>query len=215
LADCWRKVAADYEHIEKLENLECLRSAVCPALAALTGETTEAQMKTCPDCNGDGVIDQGTDDEQRCPTCGGLGIVPDNDDNDEEILNTSRGLRGRQAGGEENRPLLCGTLSGDKAVDPGMRQRRYITLFGFGAAAFRSYVLSLLFFLAVSPAEAEPQKPEQMGTPEQRAACRADVRRLCRSVPPEEGSMALYACLKVNREKLSRRCGAVIAGERR
>ena len=23
-------------------------------------------MKTCPDCNGDGVIEKGTDDEQRC-----------------------------------------------------------------------------------------------------------------------------------------------------
>ena len=50
----------------------------------------EAEMKTCPDCNGDGVVDQGTDDEQRCPTCGGLGVVPDNDDDREEVLNTSR-----------------------------------------------------------------------------------------------------------------------------
>ena len=40
-------------------------------------------MKTCPDCNGDGVVDKGTDDEQRCPTCGGSGFVPDNDDNDD------------------------------------------------------------------------------------------------------------------------------------
>ena len=46
-------------------------------------------MKTCPDCNGDGVVDKGTDDEQRCPTCGGSGFVPDNDDDNEEVLNTS------------------------------------------------------------------------------------------------------------------------------
>ena len=46
-------------------------------------------MKACPDCNGDGVIEKGTDDEQRCPTCGGLGVVPDNDDDHEEVLNTS------------------------------------------------------------------------------------------------------------------------------
>ena len=26
-------------------------------------------MKTCPDCNGEGVIEKGTDDEQQCPTC--------------------------------------------------------------------------------------------------------------------------------------------------
>jgi DnaJ-class molecular chaperone len=47
-------------------------------------------MKTCPDCNGDGVIEKGTDNEQQCPTCGGSGYVPDdNDDNYEEIIKTS------------------------------------------------------------------------------------------------------------------------------
>jgi DnaJ-class molecular chaperone len=47
-------------------------------------------MKTCPDCNGDGVIEKGTDDEQQCPTCGGSGYVPDDDDdNYEEIIKTS------------------------------------------------------------------------------------------------------------------------------
>ena len=25
-------------------------------------------MKTCPDCNGDGVVEKGTDDEQQCPS---------------------------------------------------------------------------------------------------------------------------------------------------
>jgi RecJ-like exonuclease len=47
-------------------------------------------MKTCPDCNGDGVIEKGTDDEEQCPRCGGSGIVPnDNDDkNNEEAIKT-------------------------------------------------------------------------------------------------------------------------------
>ena len=45
-------------------------------------------MKTCPDCNGDGVIEKGTDDEQQCPTCGGCGFVPDNDDGQEEVIKT-------------------------------------------------------------------------------------------------------------------------------
>jgi DnaJ-class molecular chaperone len=45
-------------------------------------------MKTCPDCNGDGVVDKGTDDEQQCSTCGGCGFVPDDDDQ-EGVLNTS------------------------------------------------------------------------------------------------------------------------------
>jgi RecJ-like exonuclease len=49
-------------------------------------------MKTCPDCNGDGVIEKGTDDEQQCPTCGGRGFVPDDDDGQEEVINT-QGIR--------------------------------------------------------------------------------------------------------------------------
>ena len=49
-------------------------------------------MKTCPDCNGDGAIEKGTDDEQQCPTCGGRGFVPDDDDGQEEVINT----QGRQ-----------------------------------------------------------------------------------------------------------------------
>ena len=46
-------------------------------------------MKTCPDCNGDRVVEKGADDEQRCPTCGGNGFVPDDDDGHEEIIKTS------------------------------------------------------------------------------------------------------------------------------
>ena len=51
----------------------------------------EADVKTCPDCNGDGVIEKGTDNEQQCPTCGGSGFVPD-DDNDEEVIRTASGM---------------------------------------------------------------------------------------------------------------------------
>jgi DnaJ-class molecular chaperone len=49
----------------------------------------EAHVKTCPECNGDGVIEKGTDDEQQCPTCGGSGFVPDKDDDDEEVTRTT------------------------------------------------------------------------------------------------------------------------------
>jgi len=42
-------------------------------------------VKTCPDCHGDGVIEEGTDDEQQCPRCGGSSFVPDDDDNKEVI----------------------------------------------------------------------------------------------------------------------------------
>jgi DnaJ-class molecular chaperone len=47
------------------------------------------KTKTCPDCNGDGVVDKDTVDERQCPTCGGLGFVRDDDD-DEEVIKTSR-----------------------------------------------------------------------------------------------------------------------------
>ena len=54
-------------------------------LARLRGR----HMKTCPDCNGDGVVDRDTDDERQCPTCGGLGFVPDDDDDHDDVINTS------------------------------------------------------------------------------------------------------------------------------
>ena len=47
------------------------------------------RVKTCPDCNGDGVVDKDADDERQCPTCGGLGFVP-NDGDHEEVIKTSR-----------------------------------------------------------------------------------------------------------------------------
>jgi hypothetical protein len=57
-------------------------------ITALRWFDREAHVKTCPDCNGDGVIEKGTDDEQQCPTCGGSGFVPDDDD-DEEVIRTA------------------------------------------------------------------------------------------------------------------------------
>jgi hypothetical protein len=45
-------------------------------------------QKTCPDCNGEGVIEKETDDERRCPTCGGSGFVPDDNDDNEEVIRT-------------------------------------------------------------------------------------------------------------------------------
>jgi len=47
------------------------------------------KTKTCTDCNGDGVIEKGTNDEQRCPTCGGSGFVPDEDEDDDEVTRTA------------------------------------------------------------------------------------------------------------------------------
>ena len=47
------------------------------------------KTKTCPDCNGDGVVDKGTDDEHQCPTCGGTGFVPDDNDDNDEVIKTA------------------------------------------------------------------------------------------------------------------------------
>jgi hypothetical protein len=44
--------------------------------------------KICPECNGEGIVDQGTEDERRCPTCNGSGIVPDDGQEPEEVWNT-------------------------------------------------------------------------------------------------------------------------------
>ncbi len=46
-------------------------------------------MKTCPECDGGGVIEKGTDEEQQCPTCGGSGFVPDDDNKNEEVIRTA------------------------------------------------------------------------------------------------------------------------------
>ena len=52
------------------------------------GPESDHMIKTCPDCNGDGVVDKDTDNERQCPTCGGLGFVPDDDDGHEEVIKT-------------------------------------------------------------------------------------------------------------------------------
>jgi uncharacterized Zn finger protein (UPF0148 family) len=52
------------------------------------GRGTTMTEKVCPECNGEGVVDQDTEDERRCPTCDGTGIVPDDGQGSEEVWNT-------------------------------------------------------------------------------------------------------------------------------
>jgi len=75
----------------------------------------------------------------------------------------------------------------------------------------RSAIFSIACILLASQAEAQ-NKPEDMGTPQQRAACSHDVGRYCKSVRPEEGPFAYLACLQKNREKLRPACLRVIEG---
>jgi hypothetical protein len=75
----------------------------------------------------------------------------------------------------------------------------------------RCAALSFVLFMLASQAEAQ-QKPEEMGTPEQRAACSHDVGRFCKKVKPEEGPFAYLNCLQTNRDKLRPACVRVIEG---
>jgi DnaJ-class molecular chaperone len=50
--------------------------------------STKMTEKICPECNREGVVDQGTEDEKRCPTCNGSGVVPDDGQGSDEVWNT-------------------------------------------------------------------------------------------------------------------------------
>ena len=76
----------------------------------------------------------------------------------------------------------------------------------------RCAIFLATLFLVASQALAQGQKPEEMGTPEQRAACGPDVGRYCKHVKPEEGPMAYLSCLQEHREKLRPACLKVISG---
>jgi hypothetical protein len=69
-----------------------------------------------------------------------------------------------------------------------------------------------LIVLLLAVCSAQAQKAEEMGTPEQRAACSHDVGRYCKTVKLEEGPFAYLACLQKNRDKLRPACLKVIEG---
>ena len=60
-------------------------------------------------------------------------------------------------------------------------------------------LLTSLFIGVASTAlgQANVPAPEEMGTPEQRAACGHDVGRFCKSVKPEDGPFGYLFCLCV------------------
>ena len=79
----------------------------------------------------------------------------------------------------------------------------------------KAFLAAAMVIVACSAAFAQesadlPKPSNEMGTPQQRAACRPDVRKFCRSVPENAGPFAFLACLQQHREKLSRGCRGVL-----
>ena len=68
---------------------------------------------------------------------------------------------------------------------------------------------SMSMALAQEKAEPTLQEQMQMGTPEERAACRSDVRKHCTKIDLSKGETHL-GCLKANREKISKPCQDVL-----
>ena len=81
-----------------------------------------------------------------------------------------------------------------------------------------SLPLALILAVAIAtPVAAQHRRSkaesnEEMGTPEQRAACAPDVRRFCHSIKPDDGPFAYVNCLQEHREKLRTACVRVIDG---
>jgi hypothetical protein len=48
------------------------------------------------------------------------------------------------------------------------------------------------------------------GTPEQRSACRPDVRHFCHHLKEADGDDAFLQCLELNRDKLSKPCSDML-----
>ena len=76
--------------------------------------------------------------------------------------------------------------------------------------------LGLALFLTAAittgAAAQSKEKTEEMGTPEQRAACAPDVRRFCKHLKSEDGPFAYLSCLQEHKDKLRPACVTVIGG---
>ncbi|MEO8668862.1 MAG: cysteine rich repeat-containing protein [Bauldia sp.] len=70
-------------------------------------------------------------------------------------------------------------------------------------AALLMLVLTMLA-PGLASAEGEP------GTPQERAACRADVRKFCQAVKPGSGNAAFLTCLVERRNDISPACLTVL-----
>ena len=83
------------------------------------------------------------------------------------------------------------------------------TAFLLAALLAPSMSMALAQEKAEQKAEPTLQEQMQMGTPEERAFCRPDVRKHCSKIDLSKGETHL-GCLKSNREKLSKACQDVM-----
>jgi len=72
----------------------------------------------------------------------------------------------------------------------------------------RRALLNAILLTAASVAFA--QTGTGSGTAQEQDACRPDVRRFCAKVDPAGGNDAYLTCLETNRDKLSKKCLAVL-----
>jgi hypothetical protein len=73
---------------------------------------------------------------------------------------------------------------------------------------FRKALLTLAFASVSSIAMA------QMGTPEEQAACRPDVRKFCYKIPRSAGIKAFQNCLVSHQNRLSPKCKSVLTAHK-
>jgi len=66
------------------------------------------------------------------------------------------------------------------------------------------------FFLTITFLAACCLGASASGTPEEDAACRPDVRRFCGDVPKGADDNTYLACLENHRDRLSKKCLAVL-----
>jgi hypothetical protein len=59
--------------------------------------------------------------------------------------------------------------------------------------------------------ESRDAAPGNMGTTQEQAACRKDVRKFCQDLPDTAGPLSFLSCLQANRSKISKACQNVLA----
>jgi hypothetical protein len=73
---------------------------------------------------------------------------------------------------------------------------------------FHKVVVALAF------ASVSPIATAQMGTPEEQAACRPDVRKFCYKIPRSAGIKAFQNCLVSHQNRLSPKCKSVLTAHK-